>query len=145
MRIQQIVSLINTRLAGETLTYKQLVSYLDQTIVDINTQLNSTFPLFSTAITDSVSGSYTYIPESYIVSVVVVGAAYKFFIDDEEGVDAAPALAAEYNTNLYYMLRDYANLVPEEFKASNRGYVDNIFPDDTDDSLGTVSTTVSLF
>ena len=139
MRIQQIVSLVNTRLAGEKLTYKQLVSYLDQTIVDINTQLNSTFPLFSTAITDSVNGSYTYIPESYIVSVVVVGAAYKFFIDDEEGVDAAPALATEYNTNLYYMLRDYANLVPEEFKASNRGYVNNIFPDDTDASLGTVS------
>lgn len=139
MRVQQIVNLVNTRLAGETLTYKQLVPYFDQAIIDINTQLNAVFPMFSTAVTDTVNGSYDYIPDSYIVSVIVVGAAYKFFIDDEEGVDAAPALAAEYNTNLYYMLRDYANLVPEEFKASNRGYVDNIFPDDTDASLGTVS------
>lgn len=139
MRIQQIVNLVNTRLAGETLTYKQLVPYLDQTIHDINTQLNSVFPTFSESVTDPTNGSYISIPDSYIVSVIVVGSAYKFFIDDEEGVDAAPALAAEYNTNLYYMLRDYANLVPETYRASNRGYVGGVFPDDADNSLGAIS------
>ena len=130
MRVQQIVKLVNTRLAGETLTYSQLLPYFDQTITDINTQLDSTFPTFSLYVVDATNGVYDCFPDAYIVSVVVTGAAYKFFIDDEEGVDAAPALAAEYNSNLYYMLRDYLNLVPDKYKASNRGYAEGIFGDE---------------
>ena len=127
MLINQIVNLINQKLAGETLAYNSLKGFLDDTIVDINTQLNACYPLISTVVDLTPEGTeakYDLFPDSYIVSVVVIGSANKFYTTDEEGVNAAMQYSQEYRMNLYYMLRDYAAQVPTLYQASNRGYVE---------------------
>ena len=129
MKITQIVGLVNTKLAGETLTYNQMLSFLDDTINDINTNLNACFPTFSEVTTvvqaDSV---YDAIPDQYITSVVVIGAAYKFYTTDEEGLNVATGYQQEYERGLFYMVRDYSASVPEKYQAQNRGYVEGPAP-----------------
>lgn len=129
MKITQIVGLVNTKLAGETLTYNQMLSFLDDTINDINTNLNACFPTFSEVTTvvqaDSV---YDAIPDQYITSVVVIGAAYKFYTTDEEGLNVATGYQQEYERGLFYMMRDYSASVPEKYQAQNRGYVEGPAP-----------------
>ena len=129
MKLTQIVGLVNTKLAGETLTYNQMVSFLDDTINDINTQLNACFPTFSetnpTLQSDSV---YDVFPDQYITSVVVIGAAYKFYTTDEEGLNVATGYQQEYERGLFYMVRDYSESVPEAYQAQNRGYLKGKLP-----------------
>lgn len=126
MRISEIVKRINEKLAGETLLYSQLEVFLDEVIDDINAKLNSKFPAFSTVYTtDALKNDmgYDYFPEKYIRTVVVIGAAYKFFCTDEEGLPTAQQYSFDYNTNLFVMERDYSALVPEEYRASEQGYL----------------------
>lgn len=129
MKITQIVGLVNVKLAGETLTYTQMVSYLDDTINDINANLNACFPTFSqlypTLITDA---EYNAFPEQYITSVVVIGAALKFYTTDEEGISVAVSYQQEYERGLFYMVRDYSASVPEQYQAVNRGYIEGAAP-----------------
>lgn len=126
MKLLDIVNEINTKLAGETLSYSELSGFLNSTIDDVNTQLNSTFPSFTEHIGEAQITEYTeysFFPETYIRSVVIVGAAYKFYITDEEGIDTAQAYGQEYRQNLFYMARDYSHLVPTEYQATGRGYL----------------------
>ena len=126
MRISEIVKRVNEKLAGETLLYSQLEVFLDEVVDDINAKLNSKFPAFSTIYTAEALKNdvgYDYFPEKYIRTVVVIGAAYKFFCTDEEGLPSAQQYAFDYNTNLFIMERDYSALVPEEYQASGQGYV----------------------
>ena len=126
MRISEIIKRVNEKLAGETLLYSQLEVFLDEVVDDINAKLNSKFPSFSTVYTaDALKNDvgYDYFPEKYIRSVVVTGAAYKFFCTDEEGLPTAQQYAFDYNTNLFIMERDYSNQVPEEYQASEQGYL----------------------
>ena len=44
MTIANIVSGVNTKLAGETLTFNQMKLFLSEVIDDINGELNATFP-----------------------------------------------------------------------------------------------------
>lgn len=129
MKITQIVGLVNTKLAGETLTYNQMLSFLDDTINDINTNLNACFPTFSEVTTVAQADSvYDAIPDQYITSVVVIGAAYKFYTTDEEGLNVATGYQQEYERGLFYMVRDYSASVPEKYQAQNRGYVEGPAP-----------------
>lgn len=126
MRISEIVNRINEKLAGETLLYSQLEVFLDEVVDDINAKLNSKFPAFSTVYTtDALKNDvgYDYFPEKYIRTVVVIGAAYKYFCTDEEGLPTAQQYAFDYNTNLFVMERDYSALVPEEYRESGQGYL----------------------
>ena len=89
MRINEIVSRTNEKLAGETLMYSQLEVFFDEVIDDINAKLNSKFPAFSEFFDSSKLNSneeYNCFPDKYIRTVVVVGAAYKFYCTDEEGI-----------------------------------------------------------
>ena len=126
MRINEIVSRTNEKLAGETLMYSQLEVFFDEVIDDINAKLNSKFPAFSEFFDSSKLNSneeYSCFPDKYIRTVVVVGAAYKFYCTDEEGIATAQQYAFDYATNMFVMERDYSNLVPDEYKADGQGFL----------------------
>ena len=122
MLITQIVSGVNTKLAGETLTFNQVRLFLDECIDDINRELDATFPSFE-GLTES--DAYTSIPDKYIRSVVIVGAAFKFYVTDEEGAATAPQYGWDYKDNLFYMKRDYTCQVPEAYRNAEAGYIAN--------------------
>lgn len=129
MKLTQILGLINIKLAGETLTYNQAQPYLDACVCDINTHLNACFPMFSTVHpTLTQDANYEAIPDTYIVSVIVPGVAFKFYTTDEEGISTAAGYQQEYERGLFYMVRDYSASVPEQYKAENRGYVEGPAP-----------------
>lgn len=120
MFVQDIVAGVNAKLAGETLTYTEMRLFLDETIDDINAALCSSFPSFSKT---AANADYNYFPDRYIRSVVIVGAAAKFYVTDEEGIETATQYARDYAQRLFLMKRDYSMQVPEEFQADNRGYL----------------------
>jgi hypothetical protein len=114
MLLQDITKRVNNKLAGETLTYSQMKDHLDSVIDDINSELNSIFPAFS-ELEDTVI-DYNFFPERYIRQVVVSGAAVYFYGTDEEGEMVASQFQADYQRCLFYMIRDYSHLVPEDYR-----------------------------
>ena len=126
MKVNEILKRVNKLLAGEQLVYSQIEEFLDSTIDDINDKLNSKFPAFSELNIGSVlldSVEYNHFPDKYIRSVVIPGAAYKFYIMDEEGMVTAEQFGYEYEKGLFMMMRDYMELVPEEYQAESKGSV----------------------
>lgn len=117
MLLKDITSRVNELLAGERHTYNQLIIYLDKTIDDINSQLNSTFPAFSEL--PEGKAEYAYFPDRFIRSVVCVGAAWYYFTTDEEGISTAPQYQYDYDRGLFIMLRDYFNQVPVEYQSTD--------------------------
>ena len=111
-----IVNRVNTLLAGERHSLFELTPFLDNVIDDINAQLNSTFPAFSEI--SQGKAEYDYFPDRYIRSVVCVGAAWYYYTTDEEGISSAPQYLQDYDRGLFNMLRDYFNLVPEEYQET---------------------------
>ena len=124
MEISKICNLVNQSLAGEMLRQNELMLYLDKVIDDINSQLNSNYPTFSEYTSEYFPDypNYNVFPEKYIRSVVVPGAAYKFYQVDEEGNNTAPLFRQEYQTNLFYMVRDMMESVPPRFRSRCQGY-----------------------
>jgi len=128
MNLQEIVRRVNLRLAGEQLTFSQLRVFLDDTIFDINTRLNTMFPSFSEFTNDTFPENYpnyNFFPDKYIHNVVTLGAASKFYTSDEEGIESAPKYGQDYARNLFYMERDYSQQIPEEWQANRQGYIDD--------------------
>ena len=127
MHINQIVRFVNDKLAGENLMFDQLLIHLDSVIDDINTALNSCYPAFSEYTPEMYPKypNYNLFPDSYIRSVVVVGAAYKFYSTDVEGAQVAPEYGYQYRDNLFRMVRDYSMRVPPMFQACNSGMLDS--------------------
>lgn len=148
MQKQIMVNLFNEKLAGEMLNYDEIVPYFDRVIDDINADLCSTFPALSEFIPTSFPGykkeeyttinekgeevidvaarakvynNYDVFPDKYIRSVVIPGAAYKWFSVDEEGASTAPLFQAEYEKARFEMLRDYLDLVPYEYQNNLSG------------------------
>jgi hypothetical protein len=142
MTKQMITYLFNEKLAGEQFRYSEIVSFLDLVIDEINADLSSKFPAFSTFepstypgykmeeyVTEDTNGNlvidenkrrevyenYDFFPDKYIRSVVIPGAAYKWFSVDEEGASTAPLFQAEYEKARFEMVRDYIDYVPYEF------------------------------
>ena len=130
MKISTLVQNINSQLAGELLSIGDLTIFVDKAIDDINTRLNTKFPVLSDVIqiakeADSVSFEYTAIPDKYIRTVVVPGTAFKYYTTDEEGAAVAPKYEEEFLKGLFYMERDYLNLVPPEYQETlDQGWVD---------------------
>ena len=128
MRVSQIVNLINKHLADEFCSVAELTNYMDRVVDDINTRLNSKFPVVSDVMQqagNTTDPDYNVFPDKYIRSVLVVGAAYKYYTTDEEGNATAQQYGAEYNQNLFYMERDYSFSVPEIYRESEQGFVDD--------------------
>ena len=81
MKVIDIVKLSNKYLAGEQLTYPKLLPFLDAVIDDINSELNATYPSFSSLAIEGNPTStdvYDCFPDHYIRSVVCIGVASKF-------------------------------------------------------------------
>lgn len=126
MTIETIVKRVNDALAGELLTYNELKPFLDSVIDDINAMLDTTYPSFSEFTYENYPNNYpdyNFFPEKYIRSVVIIGAAYKFYVMDEEGIPTAQQYSYNYQDNSFCMLRDFVDRVPEEFKADHTGSV----------------------
>jgi hypothetical protein len=114
MLITDIVNRVNQLLAGETLSYSQMKIHLDSVMDDINNDLSSEFPVFSELAEGATA--YTLIPDKYIRSVVCYGAAYYFYMTDEEGANPQPGYMMTYTTNKFEMMRDWIQRVPAEYE-----------------------------
>ena len=129
MLISTLVQNINSQLAGELLSIGELTVFVDKAIDDVNTRLNTNFPVLSyTIAVIQAAGSqkfeYNAIPDKYLRTVVVPGAVFKYYTTDEEGAAVAPKYEEEFLKGLFYMERDYLNLVPEEYQESlDQGWV----------------------
>jgi len=129
MQIQNIVEGVNAKLAGETLTYTQMRIFLSEVIDDINAELAADFPSFDDLASNA---NYDAFPDKYVRSVVITGAAFKFYVTDEEGINTAQQYQYDYLDRLFRMKRDYAELIPEEYQLDDQGYVTGA-PRDYDD------------
>jgi hypothetical protein len=114
MTIKDIVKRVNQLLAGETLNYDEMKIHLDSVMDDINNDLSSEFPVFSELAEGATE--YTLIPDKYIRSVVCYGAAYYFYMTDEEGANPQPGYMMTYTTNKFAMKRDWIQRVPAEYE-----------------------------
>lgn len=126
----QIINLISKQLADELVSEPEMLSYMDRVVDDINVQMNTKFPTFTDFRNEnsnipSHELDYTAIPDKYIRTVVVPGAAFKFYTTDEEGGYSSPKYEEDYKQGLFYMMRDFLFSVPEEYREEdNQGYVD---------------------
>lgn len=126
MTLEKIVKGVNDQLAGELFTYTELEPFLDEVIDDINAELDAKFPAFSEFNTDDYPEQYpdyNFIPDRYIRKVIIKGAAYKFYIMDEEGIATAQQYEAQYRDALFEILRDFLEDVPCEWKAHHEASV----------------------
>lgn len=123
MKIAVLIQSINTQLAGELLSISELKDFVDKAIDDINTRLNAKFPVLTDVIL-SGNDEYTAIPDKYIRTVVIPGAAFKYYTTDEEGAAVAPKYEEEYLRGLFYMERDYIMQIPDEYADNpDQGYL----------------------
>jgi hypothetical protein len=118
MQLTQIVATVNELLAGELLTFSQMSRHLDRAVDDINQQMNSKYPVFSEFAEGAFPDwpDYNFFPDVYIRTVVCIGAAYKYFTADEEGIATATAYGWEYKDGLFRMVRDYIDFVDPDYQ-----------------------------
>lgn len=122
MKHTDILALLNKKLNDEKLTWQQAVRFLDSTIDDINRELHSVYPTFTVAETlPGYTQNYNFFPDQYVRDVVVIGGAYKFYADEEEGEPIARVFQSEYASALFYMKRDWMSQVPTLFQQSDGG------------------------
>lgn len=151
---QTMTDLFNQKLAGELFEYSEIVSFFDLVIDEINADLSTKYPalteftpalypgykaeLYTTvdeagnivindAVRTAVYQNYDFFPDKYIRSVVIPGAAYKWFSVDEEGASTAPLFQAEYEKARFEMLRDYIDEVPYEYINDTSGGITDPF------------------
>lgn len=115
MKINDIVRTVNALLAGELLTYAELMPHLDYTIDCINEKLGACYPAFSELPTGATE--YTAFPDKYIRTVVANGAAWRFYVADEEGLNTAPQYQADFYEDLFKMQRDMLYKVPAKYQT----------------------------
>lgn len=128
MTYAEITDLISKQLGGELVSEAEMLSYIDRVIDDINVQLNAKFPTFTEWSLENSGGAgnslhYTPIPDKYIRTVIIPGAAFKYYTTDEEGSYAAPKYEEDYKQGLFYMVRDYSFRIPEEYQDDDQGFV----------------------
>ena len=122
MRYNIIVNQISKKLGDELVSESEMLSYMDAAIDDINARLNTVFPTF-TEYKEQNSGiestllDYNLIPDKYIRTVVIPGAAFKYYTTDEEGGYSAPKYEEDYRQGLFYMERDFSFNVPEKYRG----------------------------
>lgn len=130
MLMTNIQKLFNNALAGETLSIKEMIPHLDAAIDGINDKLNTCYPVFSELDLTTANAEYSYFPDKYIRTVVVPGAAWHYYVMDEEGLQTAPQYQLDYENGKFLMQRDMLYCIPEEFQADTEagsviGHEDN--------------------
>lgn len=111
---------LNVLLNGELLPWRQLVGHLNYAIDEINTALNTCFPTISADSTANDLGQeYTAIPDKYIRSVVLPGAAHHYYMVDDEGTTSELDFARQFEAGKFYMLRDFSYNIPAEYRVQD--------------------------
>jgi hypothetical protein len=136
LQIKTLIESINTQLAGELLSIRELKDFVDKAVDDINTRLNTKFPVLSDildgvkvtaedgTVVTKIPTEYNAIPDKYIRTVVIPGATFKYYTTDEEGAAVAPKYEEEYLKGLFYMERDYMPIIPEEYlETDDQGHL----------------------
>lgn len=124
MLITQVQKLFNDALAGETLSVKEMLPHLDAAIDSINAKLNTTYPVFSDIPLDTYDAVYDFFPDKYIRMVVIPGAAWHFYVMDEEGLQTAPQYLTDFENGKFIMQRDMLYKIPEEYQDDdNQGFI----------------------
>lgn len=133
MELIQIQHLMNTYLAGETLTLKEQIPYLDFAIDELNAALNARYPTFTELLQKFPDAKqYDFFPDKYIRRVVVPGAAWNFYVTDEEGIQSATQYQADFEKGKFLMQRDMLYAIPEEFQAPEEaGFITGTYSNDT--------------
>lgn len=131
MLISDIVTLINKKIPSEHLTPDRLYVFMDEVIDDINAQLNANFPTFTEFLNQRGSSVYNCFPDRYIRTVVVTGAAAKWYTADEEGIETATTYVRDYNSALFIMLRDfsYEFMTSPAYEVYRSDYTAGAIPD----------------
>lgn len=131
MNINKVVLQVNRLLGDELYPYSKLEQFLDAVVDEINDNLSACFPVFSDVVEDPTKTDVDYdcFPDKYIREVVIKGAAYKFLIQDEEGIPTATQYGYEYKDAMFVMLRDYAREVPAQYDVDHIAAVDTSFED----------------
>lgn len=117
MLLTDIQKLFNTALAGDTLSITEMLPHLDAAVDGINSTLNTVYPVFSQLDTFSSGVKYDYFPDRFIRTVVIPGAAWHYYVTDEEGLQTAPQYQADFEKGKFIMLRDMLYDIPEEYQA----------------------------
>lgn len=124
MQVQVIVKELNHMLANETLRFQDTEHLFNRVIEEINSNLNAIYPTMTEFLTQSdITGDYNVFPDRYIRSVLIPGAAFYFYQEDEEGEYVASSFGATYRQNMFHMVRDHMMKVPEKYQSDNEGYV----------------------
>lgn len=120
MLLTQVQKLFNEALAGETLSYKEMLPHLDAAVDGINTTLNTIYPVFSEVPYENSESEYSFFPDKYIRLVVIPGAAWHFYVMDEEGLQTAPQYQTDFENGKFLMQRDMLYKIPEEFQDDDQ-------------------------
>lgn len=124
MLLTQVQKLFNEALAGETLSYKEMLPHLDAAVDSINTMLNTIYPVFSEVPNTSNDSVYDFFPDKYIRMAVIPGAAWHFYVMDEEGLQTAPQYLQDFENGKFIMQRDMLYKIPEEYQDDdNAGFI----------------------
>ncbi len=117
MLITKVQQLFNTTLAGESLSIREMLPYLDAAIDSINAKLNTIYPSFSDIDVTAADAKYDFFPDKYIRQVVIPGAAWKFYVMDEEGLSTAPQYQKDFEEGKFLMMRDMLYKIPAEYQS----------------------------
>lgn len=124
MLYTDIVKQFNVLLAGDNLPLREVLPHLDYTIDRINETLNTCYPTFSeyrTYLDEAhdvcIRDKYDLFIDKYIRQVCIKGAAWHYYVTDEEGLQTAPQYSADFENALFVMQRDMLYNIPEEYQA----------------------------
>lgn len=124
---------MNNTLAGETLTLNEMLQHLDFAIDEINDTLNSTYPTFSELLAkEPEAKEYAFFPDRYIRRAVISGAAWNYYVVDEEGLQTSLQYQVDFEKGKFIMQRDMLYNIPAEYQApETKGYVIGARDNDT--------------
>ena len=118
MTIKDITKQFNVLLAGDNLATREIIPHLDFAVDRINETLNTVYPVVSEVYDSTdLSVQYNYFPDKYIRQVVLPGAAWHYYVTDEEGLNTAAQYKEDFDHGLYIMQRDMLYDIPEEYMA----------------------------
>jgi hypothetical protein len=108
---------------------------LDFAIDEINDSLNSIYPTFSELLAENPEAKeYAYFPDRYIRRAVISGAAWNYYVVDEEGLQTSLQYQVDFEKGKFIMQRDMLYNIPKEYQAPlSHGYV---IGDRSNDTVG---------
>lgn len=122
MLYKDIVKNFNVLLAGDNLVLKDILPHLDFALDKVNEKLNTCYPTFTEYYDpngDYKSDKYDLFENRFIRQVILPGAAWHYYVTDEEGLATSPQYEKDFENGLFVMQRDMLYNIPVEWQASN--------------------------